>query len=109
MLTIEKKTFQFIFQSPLDLTPTYSGTMYGLCNGFGALSGMICPLVATALTAADPYDLSGWRTLFLLGTALYVISWFFYVAFVKVKPLPFDPRSKNQPLETSREAENCAK
>ena len=79
--------------------------MYGLCNGFGAVSGLICPLLATALTAADPYDLTGWRTLFLLSFGLYVLTWFFYFAFVKVQPLPFDPISKNQSLNRKNEEE----
>ena len=55
-------------------------------------------MVATALTAADPYDLTGWRTLFLLSFGLYVLTWFLYFAFVKIQPLPFDPRSQNQPI-----------
>ena len=67
---------------------------------------MICPMVATALTAADPYDLTGWRTLFLLSFGLYVLTWFLYFAFVKIQPLPFDPRSQNQPLNEKQEEEN---
>lgn len=93
--------------SPLDLTPTYSGPMYGLCNGFGAVSGLIVPILATALTANDPTDISGWRTLFLTTVGLYVVTWFLYVAFVKIKPLPFDDQSeeklKNQKYKEIKE------
>ena len=39
-------SYQF-FQAPLDLTPTYSGPMYGLCNGFGAVSGKVHKLRKT--------------------------------------------------------------
>ena len=67
--------------------------MYGLCNGFGNLAGMVGPLMATALTADDPGDISGWRSLFLLSSALYALTWFLYVVFVKVRPLHFDPQA----------------
>ena len=67
--------------------------MYGLCNGFGAVSGLITPLVATALVADNPQDLDGWRTLFLLSSGVYTFAWLLYVAFVNVRPLSFDPIS----------------
>ena len=57
---------------------------------------MICPIVATALTANDPTDISGWRTLFLTTVGLYVVTWLLYIAFVKIKPLPFDDQSEEK-------------
>ena len=57
---------------------------------------MICPIVATALTANDPTDISGWRTLFLTTVGLYVVTWLLYIAFVKIKPLPFGDRSEEK-------------
>ena len=93
----------------MDLTPTFSGTVYGLCNGFGAVSGLITPLVATALTANDPYDLEGWRTLFLLSFGVYTFAWLLYVAFVTVKPLPFDPVSNSQSPQFENMAEKSEK
>ena len=52
--------------------------------------------MATALTADDPTDISGWRTLFLTTVGLYVATWFLYVTFVKIKPLPFDDQSEEK-------------
>ena len=97
--------FLLFSQSPLDLTPTFSGTVYGLCNGFGAVSGLITGPVATALTAYNPEDLQGWRTLFLLSFGVYTFAWILYVAFVYVKPLAFDPVSKQETESPQTEAE----
>ena len=97
------------FQSPMDLTPTFSGPVYGLLNGFGAVSGLITPLVATALVADNPQDLAGWRTLFLLSAGVYTFAWVLYVAFVYVRPLPFDPVSKSQSPKTEAPFEDESK
>ena len=60
------------------------------------ISGCIGPIVATALTAENPTDITGWRTLFLITMGLYIFTWFLYVSFVKVKPLPFDDQREEQ-------------
>ena len=60
------------------------------------ISGCIGPIVATALTAHNPTDINGWRTLFLITMGLYIFTWFLYVSFVKVKPLPFDDQSEEE-------------
>ena len=81
----------------------YKITQYKIIS----ISGLIVPILATALTANDPTDISGWRTLFLTTVGLYVVTWFLYVAFVKIKPLPFDDQSeeklKNQKYKEIKE------
>ena len=60
------------------------------------LSGWFVTIVATALTANDPYDISGWRTLFLITVGLYVFAWLLFVVFIKITPLPFDEQSEEK-------------
>ena len=65
-------------------------------NSLCKLSGWFVTIVATALTANDPYDISGWRTLFLITVGLYVFAWLLFVVFIKITPLPFDEQSEEK-------------
>lgn len=37
----------------LDIAPRYASILMGISNGFGTLSGMICPIVVEALTTKE--------------------------------------------------------
>ena len=73
----------------------YCHTLFDF-NFLCKLSGWFVTIVATALTANDPYDISGWRTLFLITVGLYVFAWLLYVVFIKITPLPFDEQSEEK-------------
>jgi hypothetical protein len=48
-------------KNPAELSPNYSGTVYGFSNGFGSISGFLTPLVTAAFTEDNPEDPANWR------------------------------------------------
>ncbi|XP_022699616.1 sialin-like [Varroa jacobsoni] len=55
---------------PLDMAPNFAGTLMGITNGFGNLSGMAAPLITGWLIQHND-TLAQWRKLFLLASAIY--------------------------------------
>ena len=77
-------------QTPLDISPNYSGTVYGFVNGFGCLAGFLTPLVANVLTGHDPTNPTGWQNLFWTASGLYIVSTMSYIVIAKFVPQKFD-------------------
>merc|ERR1712032_510115 len=57
-------------QNILGLAPNRSGTLYGLTNGFGNISGYFVPEIKRHLVS-DETSISEWRWLFVLTAAIY--------------------------------------
>jgi len=37
----------------LDIAPRYASILMGISNGFGTLSGILCPIAVSALTGSE--------------------------------------------------------
>ena len=65
-------------QNGLDLGPNRSGTLYGVSNGFGNISGFLVPVITKAMIgscgAACDTDVSRWRWLFILAAVSYGLN-----------------------------------
>ncbi|XP_046751246.1 putative inorganic phosphate cotransporter isoform X2 [Diprion similis] len=61
----------------LDLSPNYSGTLMGLVNGIGALSGIVTPYLVGVLTPHQ--TVSEWRLVFWIVAAIFVVTNLVYV------------------------------
>ncbi|XP_012262453.2 putative inorganic phosphate cotransporter isoform X4 [Athalia rosae] len=61
----------------LDLSPNYSGTLMGIVNGVGALSGIVTPYLVGILT--PDRTLSEWRFVFWIVAVVFVVTNIVYV------------------------------
>jgi len=104
VLCIACITFTFAFsgclsaghiQNLLMLAPNKSGTLMGLSNGFGNISGAVTPLLAGYLVSgsAGLKPLVGWRVLFLSGTLFYLLAWLLFMTGAGDRQQPFDTYS----------------
>lgn len=66
--------------NPLDIAPNYAGTILGITNGFGDLSGWLAPLTAGAFTK-DSQTLASWRKVWSVTIAIYLVDVIFYMVF----------------------------
>ncbi|XP_077516978.1 sialin-like isoform X3 [Amblyomma americanum] len=85
-------------QSPLalDIAPDFAGTVMGIVNCMGNLSGMLAPLVTGYFIEHDE-SLVQWRKLFLLASAIYTFGAVSFVLFgsASVEEWGVAPTSKN--------------
>lgn len=85
-------------QSPLalDIAPDFAGTVMGIVNCMGNLSGMLAPLVTGYIIEHDE-SLAQWRKLFLLASAIYTFGAVSFVLFgsAKVEEWGVAPTKKN--------------
>ncbi|GJQ72217.1 hypothetical protein Trydic_g3308 [Trypoxylus dichotomus] len=63
----------------LDLSPNYGGTLMAIVNGIGAITGIITPYLAGALTGN--HTLSEWRLVFWISLGVFVVTNIIYIAF----------------------------
>lgn len=63
----------------LDLSPNYGGTLMAIVNGIGAITGIITPYLAGALT--ENHTLSEWRLVFWISLGVFVVTNIVYVLF----------------------------
>lgn len=59
----------------MGLGPNRSGTLYGITNGFGNLSGFLVPEVTKRVVGTCPTclaEVAGWRWLFLIAAGCFV-------------------------------------
>ncbi|KAK4874653.1 hypothetical protein RN001_014013 [Aquatica leii] len=69
--------------NPLDLSPNFAGTIMAIVNGLGALSGIITPYLAGALT--EDQTLTQWRTVFWITLGVFIFTNAVYVVFASGK------------------------
>ncbi|KAF2903420.1 hypothetical protein ILUMI_02773 [Ignelater luminosus] len=77
----------------LDLSPNYAGTLMAIVNGLGALSGIITPYLAGALT--EDQTLSQWRTVFWITLAVFLVTDLIFVMFGSGEEQWWNSVSKN--------------
>ncbi|KAI4456697.1 solute carrier family 17 [Holotrichia oblita] len=63
----------------LDLSPNYGGTLMAIVNGIGAITGIITPYLAGALT--ENHTLTEWRLVFWISLGVFVVTNIVYVIF----------------------------
>ncbi|XP_032289025.1 sialin isoform X2 [Drosophila virilis] len=80
--------------TPMDMSPSYSGTLMAIINGFGALAGLISPPIIGAMTPnATMYE---WRWVFWLGLVILVLSAVFFCLWGTTEMQPYDPNFSMQ-------------
>ena len=83
-------TYSGHIKSVLKLSPNFSGTVMGFCNGIGSVTGAVTPLVTTALTEDDKSDPIRWRIVFLIGAGIEALGILNYLINAKFTTQSFD-------------------
>jgi len=65
-------------QNILTLAPNRSGTLYGVTNGFGNLTGFLVPEIKRRIVL-DEKSIEQWRWLFIMASSLYGLTTLFFV------------------------------
>ncbi|GFR16010.1 vesicular glutamate transporter 1 [Trichonephila clavata] len=63
----------------LDIAPRYASILMGISNGFGTLSGMICPIVVELLTEKETAE--SWQRVFIIASCIHFGGVIFYALF----------------------------
>ena len=63
----------------VDIAPRFAGTLFGLGNTFGTISGIVAPFVAAAMTTNGSRE--EWRSVFIVGAAILIFGAIFYAIF----------------------------
>ncbi|XP_055911749.1 sialin-like [Eupeodes corollae] len=79
----------------INLSPKYAGTMYGLTNTIGCMTGFLSPYV-TGLIISGNNTLAQWRYVFYLAAALNFVGNLFYIRFVSTEEQSWSINSKNR-------------
>ncbi|XP_030754140.1 putative inorganic phosphate cotransporter [Sitophilus oryzae] len=81
----------------LDLSPRFSGIIFGFLNGIGQCFSILSPLVAQWVIT-DPTDVSMWRILFLFSAGFLVVGGSIYLVFMTATRQEWDgPEIPQQP------------
>nr|XP_039265838.1 vesicular glutamate transporter 2-like isoform X1 [Styela clava] len=79
----------------LDIAPRYASILMGISNGAGTLSGMICPLVVSAVTKNKSID--EWKIIFIIASCIHFSGVIFYAIFASGERQPWaDPPSEER-------------
>ncbi|CAG9812519.1 unnamed protein product [Phaedon cochleariae] len=82
----------------LDLSPNFAGTLMAIVNGIGAITGILTPYVAGALT--ENHTLKEWRIVFWITFALFILTNLIYCMFGSGEEQPW-----NQPQKSTDDGE----
>jgi len=76
----------------LSIAPNYSGTIFGLRNSAGHISGFLMPLVISAFTSCEGCegDAEQWGYAFWIFAGLYVIGLLNFLCFATTEEQPFN-------------------
>ncbi|KAL3272430.1 hypothetical protein HHI36_013912 [Cryptolaemus montrouzieri] len=80
----------------LDLSPNFAGTLMAIVNGIGAITGIVSPYLAGAITA--DHTLAQWRIVFWISFFIFVITNAVYVFFASGEEQWWN-HSQNKPSE----------
>lgn len=82
----------------LDLSPNYAGTLMGITNGIGALTGIAAPYLVGVLT--PDRTLTQWRMVFFISCGFLVLTNMVYVIWATGKTQPWNnPKQAIKPIE----------
>ena len=92
------------FSSYIDLSPNFSGTIFGIGNTFsGGSTGFLVPTVVGAITQ-DNMTFAAWKTVFILAAAIYFGGNLVYVFLIKGEAQSWNfPDGKATETETGEE------
>ncbi|GAB6029806.1 hypothetical protein CHUAL_005518 [Chamberlinius hualienensis] len=80
----------------LDIAPRYAGILMGISNGFGTLSGLMCPIVTEKLTENE--TASEWERVFVIASLIHFAGVIFYGLFASGEKQPWaDPPPEETP------------
>ncbi|XP_050696725.1 vesicular glutamate transporter 1-like [Eriocheir sinensis] len=71
----------------LDIAPRYASILMGISNGFGTLSGMICPIVVEEFTKHE--TAAEWQVVFLIASIIHFLGITFYGIFASGELQPW--------------------
>ena len=63
----------------MDIAPRFAGTLFGLSNTVGTVSGIVAPFLAAEMTSGGSRE--EWRFVFVVGAVVLVFGALFYAAF----------------------------
>ncbi|XP_051858975.1 putative inorganic phosphate cotransporter isoform X1 [Drosophila albomicans] len=75
--------------TPMDMSPSYAGTLMAICNGLGSLAGLASPPVVGYLTPNA--TMNEWRVVFWLGFVIFIISAIVFAVIGTAEVQPYDP------------------
>ncbi|XP_023343977.1 probable anion transporter 2, chloroplastic [Eurytemora carolleeae] len=78
-------------QNILSISPNRSGTLYGLTNGFGNISGFLVPMVKDWVVQ-DLKSVSDWRYLFIIAASLYLFETIYFNIFASRRVQEFNEK-----------------
>lgn len=65
----------------LDVAPQYASITLAVANSFGALSGIVAPIVVGSIVNPPHDDIEHWREAFVLAAIVSIIGWVPYMIF----------------------------
>ncbi|KAJ0176876.1 hypothetical protein K1T71_008055 [Dendrolimus kikuchii] len=74
----------------LDLSPHFAGVLLSLTNFAGSVGSVLMPVATSLILKNDPSDISRWRMVFLLTSALVITTNIVYVIFGSSKRKDWD-------------------
>ncbi|EDW13457.2 sialin isoform X1 [Drosophila mojavensis] len=76
--------------TPMDMSPTYSGTIMAICNGLGSVVGVACPSIIGIMTTDT--TMRQWRSVFWLNFAILAFSGIVFAVWGTADRQAYDPR-----------------
>ncbi|KAH8393069.1 hypothetical protein KR215_004624, partial [Drosophila sulfurigaster] len=80
--------------TPMDMSPSFSGTLTAISNGLGSLAGILSPTLVGFLTPNA--TMSEWRIVFWIGLIIMVISAIIFAIWGTAEVQPYDPSYKGE-------------
>ncbi|XP_068633483.1 putative inorganic phosphate cotransporter [Battus philenor] len=80
-LTVSGFSASGFLMSILDMSPNFAGVMLSLTNFTANIGSIATPLVTSFILQNDPTDLSRWRTVFLIVSAVMILCNIVYMIF----------------------------
>ena len=74
----------------MDLNPRYAGTLFGMTNTVANFAGFIAPYITGTITKTDP-TLQAWKIVFLINSAIYLVSNVIYITLMSTEIQNFSP------------------
>ena len=74
----------------MDLNPRYAGTLFGMTNTVANFAGLIAPYITGTITKTDP-TLQAWKIVFLINSAIYLVSNVIYITLMSTEIQNFSP------------------
>ncbi|XP_065340932.1 sialin-like isoform X1 [Cloeon dipterum] len=90
------------FQNPLDIAPNFAGSLTGVMNMLGSMTGIIAsPVAGFALQNYGP--LGGWQAIFLISATIYALSSVPYLLVATGQVQPWNDESKKDDTSSNGE------